>query len=308
MNRVYVVTALSVLAVAGALGGAYQFYFKAKIEQYRQHETQKDRLEKKLEAMESTFSKVNPERLVQEWKEQVNPWFNAVGDEGKFFNYGVEPVPAVPEEVVSPRLYYEEQYNKMMQSIQQEAYPRYIPVTNFGVYPPSGIPNNTATRDEVRQWLQKLKFGQDMIRLLLEHKAQAILQIEVWPDAHQQESLLVKRTVGAQFVMSLEDLARFLEILRTSERYYNVEAIRITNPYLLTSPPPPVTVEMLLTLGWFNKVQFENQSASASASTYSSPTEALSSFGLQTRQRMQMKRATGFKAWWQRFRKNWLPF
>ena len=183
MNRVYVVTVLAVVAVVAALGGAYQFYFKAKIDQYRQHQTQKTQLEKKLTDMQNVFSGVKPERLVEEWKNQVNPWFNAVIEEGRFFNLGVEAVPPVPEEVISPRLYYEEQYNKMILKVYSEAYPRYIPTTNFGVYDPNAIPNNTATREEVRQWLQKLKFGQDMIRLFLEHKAVAIYQIEVWPDS-----------------------------------------------------------------------------------------------------------------------------
>lgn len=309
MKRVYIVTILAIIVVVGSLGGAYQFYFKAKIDAYRQHQTQLDQLDKRLTALETTFSGVKPDVLVTEWKQQVNPWNNALREEGQFFTIDFEEVPPVPEEVVSPRLYYEEQYNKMMLAIMTEAHPKQIPYTNFGVYEPTAIPNNTATRDEVRQWLRKLKFGQDMIRLFLDHKALAIYNIEVWPDTFKANGLLMKRTIGVQFVMNVSDLADFLEFLRTSERYYNVDAIRIANPYLLTTPPPPVTVDMLLTIGWFNrKVVDEPSSTTASASSFGSASEALTTFGIRSGDRTQIVQATGFKRWWRGFRRKWLPF
>src|SRR5690606_7683982 len=125
----YIFTLIAILAVVGSLGGAYQFYFKAKIEEYRSHQLRKANLEKKLEEMAREFSGVKPEKLVQEWKLQVNPWYNAVADEGSNFKLGVDEVPPVPAEVVSPRLYYKDEYQKMMLAILQEAYPRQIPAT-----------------------------------------------------------------------------------------------------------------------------------------------------------------------------------
>lgn len=308
MNRVYIVTALAVVVVAAALGGSYQFYFKGKIDEYREHQMQKERLVKKLTDLESTFAGVKPERLVQEWKQQVNPWFNAVADEGRFFEFGVEAVPPVPPEVVSPRLYYKDEYEKMMRTLHQEAYPRAIPFTNFGVYDPNAIPNNTATREEVRDWLNKLHFGQEMIRLLLANNVVAIENIDVWPDKVEQDGMLVKRTVGARFVIALGDLVSFLEQLRSAERYYAVEAIRVSNPYLMTSPPPPVTVEMLLTLARFDAQKLEAvPAASASASSYASPMEALNTFGIRQGE-IRMPQQSGFQRWWRNFRKRYLPF
>lgn len=308
MKRVYIFTLIAILAVVGSLGGAYQFYFKAKIEEYRSHQLRKANLEKKLEEMAREFSGVKPEKLVQEWKLQVNPWYNAVADEGSNFKLGVDEVPPVPAEVVSPRLYYKDEYQKMMLAILQEAYPRQIPATNFGVPTPDGIPNNTATPQEVRQWLQRLQFGQDMIRLLLNHNAHRIDNIAVWPDAHKQDGLLMKRTVGAQFVMSLPDLVDFLETLRTSDQYYNVEALRISNPYLLTSPPPPVTVEILFTVGWFNRDKLETATATTSAASFSNASDALSNFGIRARLEAKAAQTSGFTRWWRNFRKRYLPF
>ena len=118
----------------------------------------------------------------------------------------------------------------------------------------------------------------------------------------------MKRTIGVQFLISVEDLAHFLEFLRISERYYNVEAVRITNPYLLTSPPPPVTVDMLLTVGWFNANKFENESTAASASCFSSASDALNQFGIRSREGPRVVQPSGFVRWWRNFRKRFLPF
>jgi hypothetical protein len=308
MNRVYLLVIIAVFIVAAALGGAYQFYFKAKMDQYKAHLQTKSLLESRLESMHDTFAGVKPDVLVTEWRNNVNPWRSALRDEGRFFEYGVQTIPPVPEQVVSPRLYYKDQYERMLASIQQEAFPRRIPFTNFGIYDPQSIPGNTASREDVRTWLQRLQFGNDMIRLLLDSGVQAISAIEVWPDKHEKDGLIIERTVGVNMHISAKDLANLLEKLRSAERYYNVKAIKIANPYLLTNPPPPLQVEMIFSVAWFNQRQMETQTGAATAATFATAEHAFSAFGINPIMRREVAPTSGFTRWWRNFRKTWLPF
>jgi len=256
------VSALILVAVLGAFGAVYQFYFREKLETYKQDRLFKDELEKTYQALETDFSGYKPDVLIRAWKGVVQPWNDAIADRAKYFNCGDwYEHESAPEEGPILKFWYDDESNKMIWDFYQKV------LTAMGTYnrvPADiramlGVPyvsewaGINVTKQDVRLALDRLSFGLSACELLLDAKATRIDNVVLWPHRQDQKSgkLLKLHTVGLAFSMTLKDLVAFIDSLRTQDRYFNIDAMSISYRYIAYPVEPQPDIQMLLTQGEF---------------------------------------------------------
>jgi len=318
MSKEHVIAVAVFLCVLLALGGVYQFYFKERVYAYTENVEFQKKLEERLDHLGKTFSNTKPEVIVSAWRNEIQPWADAVAQRAAFFvseDYGVEPVP----ERQIPKFHYEEQYHKLFLQLQQDAYTRQppcqIPPTTFGAPRPEDFRGNTMSRDEVVKWLTRINYGCAVTRMLIKANAYTIDAVELWPPRKEYGKLLRMQTVGYQFTMTLRDLVAFLDSLRSQNRYVTIDAISIQNPYLRTPWDPVLTVQLLLTQASF--VTERGTEAGGAAAPGGGPSVAMSNpadifnmfnFGPMGMGGGAAQRPSKWKRYWRTFLKYFWPF
>ena len=252
VRREYIIAILIVGLIFAAVGAAYQFFYKARLAQYDANTQALQNLENALTALETQFESKIPEDLIKARKGMVQPLAEQVVQRAAFFNTAellqIDPIP----EGKLLRFYYSDQFNKMLNELRQDAYSRtpYFPypeMSTFGAARPEELEGRTVTEQEVKDWLSLIKFGAAMMRMLMDAKAVAVYDVQMWPERQDYDNLLKMRTVGLSFVMRYADLVAWLDKLRLENRYFDVNGIAVQNRYLRWAIEPPVEVQMLLT-------------------------------------------------------------
>lgn len=256
MNKARVLSTMLLLAVFGAFGAVYQFYFKEKLESYSEDQKLRDNLESAYTDLKSTFQGYQPDVLTKAWGDQQLPWQQAVESRTGYFNDGgwyVAEKP--PEDVPILRFWYGETANKMILDIYQkmvEARLSYFPVdlySQFNVVRAEEWQGLNVKRWEAVKNLANLAFGISALQMLLDAKATRIDTVVLWPlqDKAKHNNLLKSRTIGMRFAITMENLVKLLEKLRQADQYWSVDALKIEYPYLAYPAEPQLTVQMLLT-------------------------------------------------------------
>ena len=257
LSREYVVAVLAVALIFAAVGAVYQFYYKQRLAQYAEDNQMLKSLEDALKGLEERFQKKVPEDLIKAQNGLVQPLAEQVVQRAVFFNTAdllqIDPIP----EGKLPRFYYAEQFNKLLNDLRQEAlshtpYCSYPDASTFGAPRPEDLEGRTVSNQEVKQWLTLIKFGCSMVRMLMNAKAVAIYDVQIWPVRPGYDNLLLMRTVGLSFVMRYSDLVAWIDKLRLENRYFDVGGIAVQNRYLRWAVEPPVEVQVLLTQADFN--------------------------------------------------------
>lgn len=262
LTKEHIVAIVVLVAVLGALGGVYQFYYKQRLDEYAKNITQLKNLEDALAKAKTDFALVEggpsyiPDVLISAYTNEIQPLEEEVLRRGRFFSLDESLKVDPPPSGVFLSIYYKNEFNKLYNELRQDVMSRipywpYYPETNFGAPLPSDFEGSTPQVSEITQGLARVKFGCSLVRMLMDAKAVTISEIEIWPPYEGADKLLSMRTVGLAFMIKLEDLVTFLDKLRMSERYYSVDAISIQNRYLRWQPEPPVEVQMLLTQAEF---------------------------------------------------------
>lgn len=259
MTKGRILTTLLLMAVLGIFGAVYQLYFKEKLEMYSRDQELLTALEGAYKNLSTTFSGYRPDVLTEAWRAQRLPWTEAVTERTKFFNLGgwyAHERP--PENVPILRFWYGDAANKQINDVYQKlgnsanlGYGRF-PMdlyTTFGVPRMEDYSGYNVRRPEVNRALGRLAFGISAMEMLADANASLISEIVIWPNQEKPEhsGLLISRTVGFSFSISMEDLVTLLEKLRTEERYFSVDAIQMDYPYILYPQEPQLQVKMLLT-------------------------------------------------------------
>jgi len=257
VRREYIIAIVAVGLIFAAVGAAYQFFYKTRLAQYAENTQALQNLEKALTDLETQFESKIPEDLIKARKGMVQPLKEQVMQRAAFFNTAdllqIDPIP----EGKLLRFYYSDQFNKMLNELRQDAYSRtpyrpYPEWSTFGAPRPDELEGRTVTEQEVKDWLSLIKFGAAIVRMLMDAKAVAVYDVQMWPERQDYDSLLKMRTVGLSFVMRYADLVAWLDKLRLENRYFDVNGIGVQNRYLRWAIEPPVEVQMLLTQADFN--------------------------------------------------------
>lgn len=278
MSRERIIYSGVLVLILAAFGAVYQFYFKEKLEQYRENIVYRDQLKGVLEQLQNTFGRVKPDVLASRWREEVQPWRDAVLERSRYFGFGDwREHPKYDEDTGTIlRFWYDETSNEMILNLYQEVGQKMgqynlVPQDlryEFGVASLSDWEQANITEEDAYRNLAQLNFGMNVIRMFMDAEASYIQRISLWPPSQMDRygTQLNFRPVGVHFSMTTENLVKFLDDLRTRERYFNVSALRITYPYICYPQEPMLDVQMVLSQAIFNELDFEKAASSATGS------------------------------------------
>lgn len=318
LNKTYVVAVLILVCAFGAMGGVYQFYVKARMRDLSQHLAKERNLESKITDLQNTFSGTKPEILLKSWRGEAQPWADAVEDRTSFFRLGDDADLSwdVPEEKIA-RFYYNEQYPKVVESLRTYAENNFCDLREFSfdLPTPNSLKGTSPSRRQVSGWLARHEFGASMARMLVDAKASSIDEIYLWPAFDMEfgvDERIELRSTGLRFEMDMKDLILYLDKLRLEDRYWSVDAIKITNPTLRDSFAR-IQVSMVLTQG-LHRTPFDvgEGGEAGSVSVRRSKAKGKLSFwekkALAKEKSLEERRARKkARSTWEKFR-DWLPF
>lgn len=279
MKRHHIIPLVILGLVLAAFGAVYQFYIKQLLQEYAENRAYLDSLNARVAQLETTFqgasgAPVKPDEVVQQWRAAAEPFRDQITRQARFFNYGsFMEFNQVPEGQI-PKFYYMNERKRLEDELLQYAAQRGTDIADldksFGV-PASDAVNRANPPDtDVNKWLQQYNFGDRMTRMLIDAGATKIVGVAIWPP-RREHGLLNVRTVGLQFEMSIDNLAKFLRQIMEQERFFKVEALSVNNADLLIASEPRLKVDMLLAQG----VYIEGQPGQPAAVAAAAPTDVL---------------------------------
>ncbi len=267
MRRNQIIFGSVLVLVLASFGGVYQFYFKERLDQYAKDRQFRIDLETQASELATFFSGTDPETVISMWRNQVQPWAEALESRAQYFDDGkwLEHE-TLPETGRILPVWYGEQVDKMLADLYQKVYekaPNISPfpdnlLTALEIKSESDLTNDKdltpeLMRVQINQNLSKLAFASNLIDLLLDEKVAGINELTVWPrrkDRNHKDQLML-RTVGIDMYMYMRHTVHFLEYLRRQKRYFHVDAIKLSNPYIAEQAEPYMQVRLLLTQAVF---------------------------------------------------------
>jgi hypothetical protein len=268
-NKGRIIGIVVLLAIFSALGAGYFQYIKPQFEQYAADEKLRASLEATYTDLSGTFQGFQPELLMTAWQEKLQPWRGAREERAGYFNYGDwydHEKPAKDSDRMV-KFWYGDTANKMVQDFYGELYKKYGRYDTYpqdfrnalGVATDQEWQGRDVTDAEVIRNLDKLAYGLSVCRLLLKYNVPQVTQIRMWPPriTNEYEQMLIGQTVGLQFTVSTKDLVKMLDDLRTGDRYFSVDALKITYPYIAYNVEPQLQVSMLLSQANYRKAFIE---------------------------------------------------
>ncbi len=266
-TKARLVILLILLSVAGVMFGAYKFYFQEKLAGYSRDQKFHDMLSTALKDLNNTFHGTRPEVVTEAWSAQVNPWNDALTQRTGYFSFGnwLEHEAYPKGDAPMIRFWYEDKlgkdFNKFYQDMMKKVPDlRGFPSADqligaFNVTMPADWSGVNVTEEMVSKELEKLSFGFAASNLILDAKPTAVYDVRPWPERVSDESkkLLKVRKIGLRFQIKTKELVGFLEKMRTDKRYFTVEAMRITYPYISNPAEPELFVELLVSQAAYAK-------------------------------------------------------
>jgi hypothetical protein len=256
VSKEYIMALSALIAVLGAVGGGYQFYYRERLDEYQKNIQDEEKLANVLTALGTAFSYCPPEDLIKAVNGEVNPMVEELHRRAAFYQVGdLREIQPIPDGKLLG-FYYREEFERLFNEFHQQvlaSYPTCVyPRTTFGAPHPDEFTGVEISKTEIETALKKITFGLSMMRLLMQSKAAYITDVQLWPPRATQGKLFTEYTVGLSFAMMPKDLVAFLDKLRIGEvlgqpRYVTVNALSIQNKYLRWQVEPPVEVQMLIT-------------------------------------------------------------
>lgn len=286
MKRNQIIFGTILLLVLSSFGGVYQFYFKEKLAQYAKDAAFRKELETAASDLATFFSGTAPEVVISRWRNDVQPWAEVLEQRAKYFdNGGWYKHETPPETGRILRVWYGEEVERM----QQELY-RKVNEKAPNIYPfPDDILRTLEVRTEsemskevdvtpklVNDELAKLAFATNLIDFLLDEKVVGINELAVWPKRQDRnhKGQLILQTVGLDVNLYMRHVVHLLENLRRQRRYFNVDAIHLSNAYIADQAEPVMRVKLLITQGEFSGSLQAQEGAGGSAKSLFDMTQA----------------------------------
>jgi len=280
LRREYIIAIVIVALLGGGVFAVYQFFLKERLEGYAKDQLKLEQLEKKYVELSEKFENTKPKAVIEDVANRVNPWKEAVDQRGDYFNIGdFKKIDPVPEDHLSYKLYYMEKAPKVEAAFYD--YLRDEGKSNvvgtgidlwFSAPRPDRVKDLRPDQSEVAVWLMAMQFGSSFVKMFIDADVISLRQMLLW-EARIDQQVLEAYTAGVDFEMTMEDLVSFMDELRFDrDRYYDVNAIRIKNPYLMGAwaNDPYLQVEMLVTTADYKE---------GAQVRVTSPSDALGGFG-----------------------------
>ena len=282
-NQGSIIGAIVLIAILGGLGFGYFQYIQPQFDAYTKDEKLRASLDETFKHLEETFQGYKPELLMNAWQNKLQPWRAAREERAGYFNYGdwfIHDKPA-QDSARMVKFWYSDTANKMTQDFYTELYKKF---GRYDTYPQdlrtavgAASDQDWQSRDvtdaEVVRNLDKLAYGLSACRFLLKYNVPQVTQLRLWPPriAEEYAQMLVVQTVGVQFSITAKDLVKMMDDLRTGDRYFTVDAIKVTYPYIAYKVEPQLQVSMLMSQAFYRKPFIEKSENSAGAAGVGQP-------------------------------------
>lgn len=260
MTKRRIIGTLLLFAAFGAFGAVYKFYFEEKLQSYRQDQELLVRLETTREDIEQFFSYVQPDVLTNSWRAQIQSWDQALNERSRYFHFGDwQDFPEYPGDGPILRFWYQDRVDEMMESYYRMIYEK---MGRYDLVPDVSTVLNLMTIDTwdmmdgdeqyAHRELARLSFAMSFMEMLLDYDVSAVTSFSMWPRAAAGPGqLLTRQTVGVQVSMSAQNFIRLIESMRTSDRYFTIDAMKIAYPYIGYEREPELFIELLITQARF---------------------------------------------------------
>ena len=314
MNKGLVIAIVLLISALLGMAALYQFYVRVMIEDLQQKKADREQIEQKLDDLETTFYNTKPEVIIKTWRQETQPWADAVFQRTDFFQLRDTPEPIdVPEDKI-PKFYYADEFPKLEERLLDYVDEKRCAIPGglkFNAPSPDSLAGNNPSAEEVEQWLNDYEYGAYIIRFIADSGASRIINLQIWPPKTiltGSTGTIEHRRIGFTISLTYEDLISFLENMRTSDHYFSVDALMLTNS-TLRSPDTELTAKMIVAQTRFTEhdTAFSAGSQPSQDVRDTKSPEALSTFidifgtaGLIT--------PIEQPSWWSRFRRQWLPF
>lgn len=261
---------LLLLAVFGVMFAVWQFHFKEIFDGYKEDDRMRDALEGTLTQLQENFQGYKPELLIEQWQNQIQPWRDAREERARYFNFGDwYDIDLVPPEARMLKFWYTEETNKKLYDLYVKIYERmggYDRFPNdlrakFNVAKEEDWSGRDVTWPEIEQNLRQLNFGINLASLLMESNVTLVRDIVIWPRRVPEgyDDMLGLQTVGLHLSIPAKDLVKFFDNLSQEPRYFTVDGISLSYPYIGYQVEPQIEVQMLLTQANYRKPADEKE-------------------------------------------------
>ncbi len=252
-----IIAVVVLCAVFGGMFAVWQFHFKEIFEGYRSDDAMRETLERTYTQLQETFYGYEPEILIEAWQSQLQPWRNARDERAGYFNFGGwYDIDVTPDESRMLRFWYTEVSNEMVADIYRKVFermggydrfPQDIRQT-FHIQREEDWAATDVTMEDVQLNLMYLSFADSLTEFLLDSNVTGVQNIVNWPRRvpAAYSDLLALQTVGLRFTITARDLTQMLDELRLAPRYFTVNRMRITYPYIAYDVEPQLNVAMVL--------------------------------------------------------------
>lgn len=249
---------LLLCAVFGAMFAVWQFYFKEIFDGYKEEERLRVSLEETMAQLQENFQGYKPELLIEAWQNEIQPWRDAREQRGQYFNFGDwYEIDVTPPEERMLKFWYAEESNKQINDLygkifnrmgRYDLFPQDIRA-KFAIAGEKDWEGRNISWEEVETNLRKLNFGIKLTTLLLEANVSSVRDIVIWSRRVPENygDMLSMQTVGLHITIAAKDMVKLLESLEQETRYFDVDALRITYPYIAYAVEPQLELQFLLT-------------------------------------------------------------
>lgn len=256
--KAQIIAIVLLAAVFGAMFGVWQFYYKEIFDGYKQDERLREALESTLRELQEDFQGYKPELLIEEWQNKIQPWKNARDERSRYFNFGGwYDVDLTPPEARILKFWYTEETNKILYDVYTKVYQKLGAYDRF----PGDLreimraakEDDWAGRNvdwnEVKYNLELLTFGVNLTNMILDANVTSVKEVSVWPRRIPENfaELLALQTIGLHFTITTRDLVKLMEKLSQESRFFTVDALKVSYPYIAYAVEPQLEVQMLLT-------------------------------------------------------------
>lgn len=310
-KSVIFLTILLIASIAGTYA-VYELYVKEKMKALGEHTEQVKQLEARIRTLQDTFSRTQPQVIIDGWRQATQPWAEAVDNRARFFTLGtlVEPVD-IPEEVI-PKLYYRDELPKRIRRLEDYALDKNVTLGDTGC----GVPANTFYGEgtnpkaaEIKAHFETYDYCAALSRMIVDAGPISVDPLRIWPEEEikMRSGTIRKRVTGITMRTTAEPLVKFLDRLSQSDRYFKVDELRISNTSL-REVNPVLSVDMLLTQAAFEPAK-KATAVGQAGTTDGAQTGALTTLfgGRRSSSTRDEEERTG-PTRWQQFRRKWLPF
>ena len=263
MNKERVIYISVLLLVLVAIGAVYQFYFRAKLEEYGADKKLLASLNETHGQLKGAFGSGDPDDVIRAWRGEVEAWRDAIDTRVPYFSdnlWRIHDQP--PEGELILQFWYGDQTTKVINEFVRRVQEKYGAAAWQAV--PQGFPHNIHSMFGVtsaQQWqglnvtpelvnvqLERLSYGISAFELLMNNGAQRIAFVKV--EEVGSSGFIGKDVdyvrIAYSFSMDMKTLVTFMDKLNSDESYYSVQGMRLTYPLILDRREPLMQVDMYL--------------------------------------------------------------